>query len=272
MRELCHRFRLRNGRRGARVDGRSSGSACTPPPSGGGRPARIVGDERGLSGRPHRGAVLAEQPHRPEPTGAPTPGTTPDGPVGSTAAGAPAQRRRPRTRLVVALAAAVLAADLASKIVVVATLAPGQDVRLLGGLLHLTELRNVGAAFSFAEGATVVFSLIAVAVAVVIVRTSRRLYSTAWAIALGLVLGGALGNLIDRLFRAPGFLRGGVVDFLSVFGPDGQVWPVFNLADSAIVCGGALGVLLTVRGVEFDGIRGRAAVAAQDGDAAARDR
>jgi signal peptidase II len=169
---------------------------------------------------------------------------------------------------VVSLAAVVIAVDVVSKLVVVATLTPGRDVRLLGGLLYLTLFRNVGAAFSFAEGATILFSLIAVAVAVVIVRTSRRLYSAAWATALGLVLGGALGNLMDRLFRAPGFLRGGVVDFLSVFGPDGQVWPVFNLADSAIVCGGILGVLLTVRGVEFDGSRGRTA---GDGDDSAGD-
>lgn len=153
------------------------------------------------------------------------------------------------------LAATVLLADVVSKLVVVATIPVGHDVRVLGGALYLTQLRNVGAAFSFAEGATVLFSAVAVVVAVVIVRTARRLRSTAWAITLGLVLGGALGNLTDRIFRAPGFLRGGVVDFLSAFGPDGQVWPVFNLADSAIVCGGVLGAYLALRGVEFDGSR-----------------
>jgi signal peptidase II len=156
------------------------------------------------------------------------------------------------------LAGSILVADLASKLVVVATIEPGEDIRLLGGLLYLTQLRNVGAAFSFAEGATVLFSLIAVGVAIVIVRTARRLFSTGWAVALGLVLGGALGNLIDRIFRDPGFLRGGVVDFLSVFAPDGRVWPVFNVADSAIVCGGILGAFLALRGIEFDGTRARA--------------
>ena len=165
--------------------------------------------------------------------------------------------RRPRTRLLLCLAAAVLLADLISKLVVVATIGPGEDIRLLGGLLYLTQLRNVGAAFSFAEGATILFSLIAATVAVVIVRSARRMFSTGWAVALGLVLGGALGNLIDRIFRDPGFLRGGVVDFLSVFGPDGSVWPVFNVADSAIVCGGILGVLLALRGIEFDGSRAK---------------
>ena len=165
--------------------------------------------------------------------------------------------RRPRTRLLITLAAAVLLADLVTKIIVVATIDPGADIRVLGGLLYLTQLRNMGAAFSFAEGATVLFTLIAVVVAVVIVRSARRMYSTGWAVALGLVLGGALGNLIDRIFREPGFLRGGVVDFLSVFGPDGRVWPVFNIADSAIVCGGILGALLALRGIEFDGSRAK---------------
>ena len=166
-------------------------------------------------------------------------------------------RRRPRTKLLLAIALGVLVVDVVSKLVVVATIAPGADVRVLGGLFYLTQWRNVGAAFSFAEGATVLFSLLAVVVAVVIVRTARRLFSTGWATALGLVLGGAVGNLVDRLFRDPGFLRGGVVDFLSVFAPDGRIWPVFNVADSAIVCGGILGAILAARGIEFDGTRTR---------------
>jgi signal peptidase II len=169
----------------------------------------------------------------------------------------PVAGRRPRTRLLLALAGAVLVVDVATKLTVVATIAPGEDIRLLGGLLYLTQLRNVGAAFSFAEGATLLFSLVAVAVAVVIVRTARRLYSTGWAVTLGLVLGGAVGNLLDRIFRDPGFLRGGVVDFISVFAPDGRVFPVFNMADSAIVCGGILGALMALRGIEFDGSRAK---------------
>jgi signal peptidase II len=176
---------------------------------------------------------------------------------------------RPRTRLLLALAAGIFIADLISKVVVVATIEPGEDIRVLGGLFYLTQLRNVGAAFSFAEGWTIVFSLIAVVVAVVIVRTARRLFSTGWAVALGLVLGGALGNLVDRIFRDPGFLRGGVVDFLSAFAPDGRIWPVFNVADSAIVCGGILGALLALRGIEFDGTRAGAKSAAAPSEPAA---
>ena len=149
----------------------------------------------------------------------------------------------------------------------VAAIEPGENIRVLGGLVYLTSLRNLGAAFSFAEGATILFSLIAVAVAVVIVRTARRMFSSGWAVALGLVLGGALGNLVDRIFRDPGFLRGGVVDFISVFAPDGRIWPVFNVADSAIVCGGILGALLAVRGIEFDGSRTPAGPRSRRGEA-----
>ena len=191
-------------------------------------------------------SALTDQP---EQARAATPGDAPPGEE------APA--RRPRTRLLLLLAGLVFLADLGTKLLVVATIDRGEDVRVLGGLLYLTHARNTGAAFSFAEGFTVVFTLIAVAVAVVIVRTARRLASLGWAVSLGLVLGGALGNLVDRVFRDPGFLRGGVVDFLSVFAPDGAVYPIFNLADSAIVCGGLLGAVLALRGIEFDGSRGR---------------
>jgi signal peptidase II len=164
----------------------------------------------------------------------------------------PVRPRRSRARLLLGLAATVLALDVATKLIVVATLSDRKPLRLLGGAVYLTETRNTGAAFSFAEGATVIFTLIAVAVAVVIVRSARRLYSTGWAVALALVLGGAVGNLLDRVFRDPGFLRGGVVDFIQV-----GWWPIFNVADSSIVCGGVLGALLAFRGIEFDGGRGR---------------
>ena len=179
----------------------------------------------------------------------------------------PVRPRRSRARLLLGLALAVLALDVATKLLVVARIDRGENVRTLGGLVYLTQARNTGAAFSFAEGATVIFTLIAVAVVVVIVRSARRLFSTGWAVSLALVLGGAVGNLLDRVFRDPGFLRGGVVDWISVFGPDGKYYPIFNVADSAIVCGGVLGALLALRGVEFDGRRHRneAADGAPDG-------
>lgn len=149
-----------------------------------------------------------------------------------------------------ATAALVLAADLATKLIVVATLSARPPVRLLGGILLLREARNSGAAFSIAEGATVVFTTVAVGVVVVIIRTARRLRSLPWALVLGLLLGGASGNLADRLFRAPGPLRGAVVDWI-----DFRIWPVFNVADSAIVVGGILAVLVSFLGVEIDGSR-----------------
>jgi signal peptidase II len=158
-------------------------------------------------------------------------------------------------RLLGAIAAVVLAADVVTKVVGVAQLEGRDPVPLLGGLVHLQLVRNPGAAFSLATGYTWVLSLVAVAVVVVIVRVARRLRSTGWAVALGLVLGGATGNLVDRIFRAPGPLRGEVVDLVSLFAPDGRVWPVFNLADTAIVTGGVLLVVLAVMGRELDGTR-----------------
>jgi signal peptidase II len=155
-----------------------------------------------------------------------------------------------RMGVLVAVAVAVLALDIATKSIIVATLSPTHIVRLLGGFLHLRQDRNPGAAFSFAPGLTILFSLIAVTVIVVILRSSRRIRSVPWAVTLGLLLGGATGNLVDRIFRAPGLFRGWVVDWIQI-----PHWPVFNLADSAIVCGGILAVLLSARGIRLDGER-----------------
>ncbi|HEY2075639.1 MAG TPA: signal peptidase II [Streptosporangiaceae bacterium] len=155
-----------------------------------------------------------------------------------------------RVGLLVAVAVAVLGLDIATKLIVVATLSGRTPVRLLGGFLHLQVDRNPGAAFSFAPSLTILFSLIAITVIVVILRSSRRIRSTPWAVTLGLLLGGATGNLVDRIFRYPGLFRGWVVDWIQI-----PHWPVFNLADSAIVCGGILAVLLSVRGIRLDGQR-----------------
>jgi len=176
-----------------------------------------------------------------------SPGTVPD--TGSTIAAVP------KVRLLSLIAVAVLAFDIVTKVVAVAQLEDREPVEILGGLVYLQLLRNPGAAFSLATGYTWVLTIVAAAVVVVIVRVARRLRSTGWAIALGLVLGGALGNLTDRLFRSPGPLQGHVVDVVSLLAPDGRVWPVFNLADSSIVSGGVLLVLLALLGRELDGTR-----------------
>jgi signal peptidase II len=138
-----------------------------------------------------------------------------------------------------------------TKALAVAALQPGEVVPVVGGLLQLRLVRNPGAAFSFATGATWVFTLIAAVVVVVVLRVSRRVRSTTWAVALGLLLAGAAGNLTDRLLRAPAVARGHVVDFLEL-----PHWPVFNVADSAICAAAALIVLLSARGVDLDGRRG----------------
>lgn len=140
--------------------------------------------------------------------------------------------------------------DVVTKVLVVSRLEGGEPIELLGGRLLLRVSRNPGAAFSFAEGATVLFTAVAVTVVVVILRVARRLFSRGWALSLGLLLGGAAGNLVDRLLRDPGVARGAVVDFI-----DFRFWPSFNVADSAIVCGAVLAVLLSLRGIEIDGTR-----------------
>ena len=154
--------------------------------------------------------------------------------------------------MLAAVAVFVLAADIVSKAVVVAHLRPEQPVHLLGNVFEFWLTRNPGAAFSVGTGETAIFTLIAFGVVIYIARTARRLYSLAWAIALGLLLGGAAGNLGDRIFRAPGLFRGDVVDWIGVVP---RYYPIFNLADSAIVCGGILMVILAMRGYHLDGTR-----------------
>jgi signal peptidase II len=142
----------------------------------------------------------------------------------------------------------VYTADQLTKAWVSANLQPDQPRELLGSVLQLNLTRNAGAAFSIGTGATWVLTSIASAVVVFIVITARRLGSRGWAAALGLLLGGSLGNLTDRMFRAPGPGRGHVVDFLQL-----PAWPIFNIADSAIVSAAVLIGLLAFRGISVDG-------------------
>ncbi len=161
----------------------------------------------------------------------------------------PPERPR-RVGLLLAVAAFVLVADIVSKAVVVARMPGHAPIRLLGGLLTITYTRNGGAAFSIGTSMTIVFTAIALGVIVYILRAARNLRSIGWAVTLGLLLGGATGNLIDRIFRAPGWFQGHVVDWIEL-----PHWPVFNLADSCIVCAGVLVVLLALRGIRLDGTR-----------------
>lgn len=144
----------------------------------------------------------------------------------------------------------VLALDAVTKAIALARLGDRLPVRLLDGFLTLRLVHNSGAAFGVGESFTLVFSIISIVVAVVILRVAFTVRCVPWAITLGLLLGGALGNLADRILRPPGPFRGRVVDWIEL-----PHWPVFNLADSAIVCGGILAVLLAARGLRVDGSR-----------------
>jgi signal peptidase II len=132
-------------------------------------------------------------------------------------------------------------------------LTEGNPVKILGGLVYLSLLRNSGAAFSMGSGVTWVFPLVTLVVIGWIVWMTLRLRSMPWAVALGLVMGGALGNLGDRLFRAPGFLHGHVVDMISLFGPYAQYFAVFNIADACLSVGVVLAVILELLGRQRDG-------------------
>jgi signal peptidase II len=155
----------------------------------------------------------------------------------------------------------VIIADIVSKILVVANLSDHAPIKLLGGLITLEETRNPGAAFSVGTSATLIFGVVAIAVIAIIVRTARRLFSRPWSIVLGLLLGGATGNLIDRVLRSPGVLRGYVVDWIRV-----PHFAVFNVADSAITVGGTLAVLLAMSGRQLDGSRASSARRPSDPD------
>ena len=152
-----------------------------------------------------------------------------------------------RLRLLLVIAALVLGLDVVTKVLAVKLLVPGQPVEIIGDTITWTLVRNSGAAFSMATGYTWVLTLIATGVVLGIIWMGRRLVSLWWAVGLGMILGGAVGNLMDRFFRSPGPLRGHVVDFLSV-----GWWPVFNVADSAVVCGAVLLVGLSMFGFDFD--------------------
>ncbi|WP_408641771.1 signal peptidase II [Saccharopolyspora oryzae] len=188
--------------------------------------------------------------------------TSADAPSGETGE---KPRKSPKLlALLFGVAVVALGLDALTKIIVVDQLEGEPPVEVFGGLLYLDVLRNPGAAFSLATGMTWLLALLAIAVVGVIIWLAPKLRSPGWAVGLGLVLGGACGNLADRIFRAPGPLQGHVVDFLSVLAPGGAVWPVFNIADSCIVVGGVLVVLLSLLGRDYDGTVHRRKKAAEN--------
>lgn len=160
----------------------------------------------------------------------------------------PAARGR-GAHVVPALIGAVITAvlDQTTKIWALAALTPGQPVEILGEWLRLNIIRNPGAAFSLGDGLTWLLTAFAVGVCAYVLVLIRRTASQPWALALGLILGGAVGNLIDRFFRAPGPGRGHVVDFI-----DYGIF-VGNVADIAIVLAAIAMVWLALRSVPIEG-------------------
>ncbi|NUJ86456.1 signal peptidase II [Plantibacter sp. MCCC 1A11337] len=177
-----------------------------------------------------------------------------------------------RTLAVLALVAVVAySADQFTKFLVTTNLTVGESVPVFGQALVLYFVKNSGAAFSLGAGYTWIFSILAAVVVIVIVWFARRIRSRAWAIVFGLLLGGVLGNLTDRLFREPSFGLGHVVDFIST---PWMLPAIYNVADICIVVSMALFILLTLFGVNLDGTRTtraseRAAQEAEDREAEA---
>jgi signal peptidase II len=137
--------------------------------------------------------------------------------------------------------AGVLLLDLVTKVWAVRELSDG-PVAIVGDDIGFRLARNTGGAFSLFQGFTPLLAVVAGVVAYFLVRTVRRTHDTLLVVALSLVLGGALGNLVDRLFRSPGFLKGAVVDFVHV-----SSFPTFNVADAAITIGAVIIVIWAVR-------------------------
>lgn len=175
---------------------------------------------------------------------------------------APATRPAGRTQTVrtaylilLGVAVVLVALDQWTKQLALDGLADGSEVRILGGLVYLDLTFNAGAAFSFGTGLTWIFPIFAIVISAAILWYARGLRSWPWALGLGLILGGAQGNLMDRLFREPGPFRGHVVDFISVFAPNAEKFPIFNIADSALTVGVVLVIALELFGFRRDGLR-----------------
>ena len=185
----------------------------------------------------------------------------------------PAPVHRAQSLGLLSIAPVVLLIDQLSKNWVVANLSEGRTVPVLGDFLQWHFVRNPGAAFSFASGATWIFTILALVVVAVILWQLRRLGSRSWAVFFALLLGGVLGNLTDRLTREPGFPVGHVVDFISTpwMWPEGHM-AIYNVADISIVSAMVLFVLITLIGLPVSGAprerrRARATTAADDAGA-----
>ncbi len=154
---------------------------------------------------------------------------------------------RPSTKLckrLYTIAWAVWLFDFATKVWAINNLSASNPTKIISGFLQLTLIRNSGAAFSLAQGATIIFTLFAIFVVGAIAYFAPRITSGGWSVVLGLALGGVLGNLTDRIFRSPGYFTGHVIDWIEL-----THWPVFNVADSAIVVAAGIAIVLSIRNI-----------------------
>lgn len=158
--------------------------------------------------------------------------------------------RRAHLRVFALVAAALYAVDVATKVWAVQALPGRGTVEVLGSWFGFHLTRNPGAAFSTGTSFTLGLSLISVVAVVVVLFFARRLGDRWWAVGLGALLAGVAGNLTDRVLRAPGPLRGHVVDFLQL--PN---WPIFNVADICINVAAGVIILQAIRGIRVDGTR-----------------
>ncbi len=186
-----------------------------------------------------RGAslIIAEDSVTPSAAGPDGVGETPGGP-----------RRRSATWLALTVAVVGLALDQVTKWLAMRELADRGPVEVLGEFLQLRLVRNPGAAFGAGASLTPVITVVAIVAAVVAGYYVLRVRHRGWAVALGLLLAGVVGNLVDRLVRDPGAFHGHVVDFFAL-----PRWPVFNVADICIDAAGVLFVVLLLRGTRLDG-------------------
>jgi signal peptidase II len=178
--------------------------------------------------------------------------TDPTAPAEPIDADTDAEPRAPRRRLfwfIIALGVVVLLVDQLTKLWAVTSLTDNVNVPILGQLLSFQLVYNEGAAFSTGTGFTWIFTIVAGVVAVFVVWVSWRVRSRSWALGLGLVLGGATTHFGDRLFRAPGFGRGHVVDFINYNG-----YFIGNVADIAIVVGVIILLITMLRGTPMNGV------------------
>ncbi|MFF0340685.1 signal peptidase II [Kribbella sp. NPDC004875] len=177
-------------------------------------------------------------------------------PVDDMSAGSPSSPAPPASRswkwtaLFGGVGLVVLFLDQLTKALALAHLTPGEPVNVVGSLLKFNLIRNSGAAFSLGAGYTPYISAVQIIVAIGVIYLSRRLGSAGWSVAFGLLFGGAVGNILDRIFREPSPFHGHVVDFLQT-----PHWAIFNVADMAVTSAAILLVIQTLRGVKLDGTR-----------------